>query len=372
MKRIAIFCDGTWETPDRLDDGKPAPTNVTKLAEAVFATTSDHGKAGAIKQLVFYHTGVGTYGSIWKRICDGYTGFGVSRTICEAYRYVIERYEPGDQLFLFGFSRGAFTVRSLAGMIRNCRVLRREDVDLIPKAFSFYRSRYPATQPRTVEADLFRRTYAVEDITPIEFVGVWDTVGALGNPLVFGNLSPENKFHDTNLSTTIRHAYHALAIDEQRVTFKPTLWKRQRTSTQEIRRLMGSNADGTVQQVLEQVWFCGVHCDVGGGYAQTGLSDIAMQWMRAKAEALGLEFDALPAKGSISQAIGKSLTWLYRWLGKYDRPIAVPGTDTCESVHFTVAQRFHDEPDYRPPELAIFFAKHPAIYAQLLAEADGV
>jgi uncharacterized protein (DUF2235 family) len=310
MKRIVICCDGTWNTPDQTDDGVAEPTNVTKLADATART------AGGVEQMLFYHSGVGTSGSWISHLYDGFTGSGISDTILEAYRFVIETYEPGDQLFLFGFSRGAFTVRSLAGLIRSCGILRRNAVDVIPKALRLYRSRTPATHPRQREATLFRRTYAVEEISPIEFIGVWDTVGALGNPLLFGNLSPGNRFHDVDLSTKVRHAFQALAIDEKRRFFQATLWHQQ---------------PDAVGQQLEQMWFCGTHSNVGGGYADMRLSDIALEWLVQKARGSGLGVGDIPASRGPLGAIVESRTGFYRLIRKYYRPIADPAVarHTC-------------------------------------------
>src|SRR5665647_1801592 len=114
MKRIAIFCDGTWNTPDEMDNGKPCHTNVVKMANALNQRSAD-----GTSQVLFYHDGIGSEGTKFKRVFDGATGTGISTNILEAYKYIINTYEPGDELFLFGFSRGAFTVRSLAGLIRN-------------------------------------------------------------------------------------------------------------------------------------------------------------------------------------------------------------------------------------------------------------
>ena len=173
MKRIAIFCDGTWETPDENVDGKLCQTNVVKMANAL-SETSDDGKT----QLLYYETGIGSEGNLTERIYDGATGYGISENILKAYRFIIKNYEAGDELFFFGFSRGAFTVRSLAGLIRNSGILKRENIELIPRAYSLYQSRKPEHQPREVEATLFRRTFAVAEMTKIKFIGVWDTVGA--------------------------------------------------------------------------------------------------------------------------------------------------------------------------------------------------
>jgi uncharacterized protein (DUF2235 family) len=339
MKRIVICCDGTWNTPDQTAHGVAEPTNVTKLADAVLRS------ADGVAQMLFYHPGIGTSGSWLSRLYDGYTGSGIRGTILEAYRFVIENYEPGDQLFLFGFSRGAFTVRSLAGLIRSCGILRHNAVYAIPKAFRLYRARTPATHPRAREATLFRRTYAVEEISPIEFIGVWDTVGALGNPLLFGNLSPGNRFHDVDLSTKVRHAFQALAIDEKRRFFEATLWHQQ--------------PDAGEQQ-LEQVWFCGTHSNIGGGYADTRLADIALEWLVEKARRCGLGIHVVRRSADPLGPIVESRTGFYRLLPKYYRPIADPAVaqHTCESLHPSVAERYRGA-RYRPLNLEAYHYRHP-------------
>jgi uncharacterized protein (DUF2235 family) len=340
MKRIVICCDGTWNTPDQTNHGVAEPTNVTKLADAVSRT------AGGAAQMLFYHPGIGTSGSRFSRLYDGFTGSGVSASILEGYRFLIENYEPGDQLFLFGFSRGAFTVRSLAGLIRSCGILRRNAVDAIPKAFRLYRARTPATHPREREATLFRRTYAVEEISPIEFIGVWDTVGALGNPLLFGNLSPGNRFHDVDLSTKVRHAFQALAIDEKRRFFEATLWHQQ---------------PDAVGQQLEQTWFCGTHSNVGGGYADTRLADIALEWLVQSARACGLGVGAIATSPDPLGPIVESRTGFYRLIPKYYRPIADPAVAqrTRERLHRSVAERYRAA-RYRPPNLEAYYDRNPS------------
>jgi uncharacterized protein (DUF2235 family) len=340
MKRIVICCDGTWNTPDQADDGVAEPTNVTKLADAIAHS------AGGVAQVLFYHPGIGTSGSWISRLYDGYTGSGISGTILEAYRFAIETYEPGDQLFLFGFSRGAFTVRSLAGPIRSCGILRRNAMYAIPKAFRLYRARTPSTHPRQREATLFRRTYAVEEVSPIEFIGVWDTVGALGNPLVFGNVSPGNRFHDVDLSTKVRHAFQALAIDEKRRFFQATLWHQQ---------------PDVVGQQLEQVWFCGTHSNVGGGYVDPRLADIALLWLVEKARVCGLGIGAIPASPDPLGPIVESRTGFYRLIPRYHRPIGDPAVvqRTRESLHPSVALRYRAVP-YRPRNLEAYYDRNPA------------
>jgi uncharacterized protein (DUF2235 family) len=345
MKRIAIFCDGTWNTPDKAENGKRCQTNVVKMANALRLSSKD-----GTSQLLYYDTGIGSEGDMSKRIFDGATGRGISGKILEAYRFVINNYERGDELFLFGFSRGAFTVRSLSGLIRNSGVLRIENLNMVPKAYSIYRSRHPRFQPRDVEATLFRKTFAIEETTRIKFIGVWDTVGALGNPLYMKSLlSKRNQFHDTDLSTRVDNAYHALAVDEKRKNFEATLWHQQ------------ANAG---KQVLEQVWFPGVHSDVGGGYPESedGLSDIALQWMLEKAESCNLNFDPIPKKTDPLAPMHETYQGFYTLQKKLYRPIDVVEQNegnTNESLHPSVIERYKKDSTYRPENLKDYLKRHP-------------
>jgi len=161
-------------------------------------------------------------------------------------------------LYFFGFSRGAFTVRSLAGLVRNSGILRREEISMAEKAYKLYKSKKSSTHPKAIEATLFRKTFAVQDKTPIKFIGVWDTVGSLGNPLLINDILSKlsisvwmNSFHDTELSSIVENAYQAFAIDEYRRNFKATVWQKQ---------------DNSVKQTLEQAWFVGSHSNIGGVY----------------------------------------------------------------------------------------------------------
>jgi len=345
MKRIAIFCDGTWNTPDKAENGKHCQTNVVKMANALCTTSTD-----GTTQLLYYDTGIGSEGSMSKRVFDGATGTGISGKILQAYHFVINNYDRGDELFLFGFSRGAFTVRSLAGLVRNSGILKVENLNLVEKAYSIYRSRHPRYQPREIEATLFRKTFAVEETTKIKFIGVWDTVGALGNPLfLHGILSSRNQFHDTDLSTRISNAYHALAIDEKRKNFEATLWHQQA---------------GSKDQVLEQVWFPGVHSDVGGGYpeSETGLSDIALQWMLEKAKNCKLNFDRIEMHPNPMATMHETYRGFYTLQTKLYRPIGLPDPktgNTNELLHPAVMERFKNDPGYRPKNLVEYFNQHP-------------
>lgn len=345
MKRIAIFCDGTWNTPDKEEQGKRCQTNVVKMANALVPFSAD-----GTPQFLYYDTGIGSGGGWFSRVYDGATGTGISGKILQAYHFIIQNYKKGDELFLFGFSRGAFTVRSLSGLIRNSGILKCENLDKVGRAYGIYRSRKPQYHPREIEATLFRKTYAVEETTKIKFIGVWDTVGALGNPLFLnGILSRRNQFHDTDLSSRVSNAFHALAIDEKRKNFAATLWHQQPDSK---------------DQVLEQEWFPGVHSDVGGGYPQseTGLSDAALKWMLEKAQSCGLSFEPIAMNADSLAPMHESYKGFYKLQPKLFRPIGVadPGAgNKNESIHTSAAERYKNDRAYRPFNLVTYYNQHP-------------
>ncbi|HEY0947614.1 MAG TPA: DUF2235 domain-containing protein, partial [Opitutaceae bacterium] len=229
-----------------------------------------------------------TEGSKLERLGGGAYGLGISRNIMGGYRWLADHYEPGDQIFLFGFSRGAYTARSLGGLIGCCGLpdltgfTAAQAWARVEEAYNkIYRvppgERPPVTWPVIPPA-------AGEPKIPIQFIGVWDTVGALGVPddLALLNLLDDPakwSFHDTQLGDNVRFARHAVAIDEMRASFTPTFWtdKQDRVLNDGVR--------------VKQLWFPGVHSDVGGGYAQCGLSDIALQWMIDEARQAGLAFE---------------------------------------------------------------------------------
>lgn len=311
MKRIAIFADGTWNAPVR-----GQPTNVLQLTRGV------RPKAGGSEQIVFYDWGVGTDR---KELAGGLTGEGIDKNIRDCYRFLVHNYEPGDKLYFFGFSRGAYTVRSLAGLIRNCGLLKREHAGRIPEAYRLYRKRGKSGAPSQPKAVRFRRDYAVADLIPIEFVGVWDTVGTLGVPVPFwGTLDREEfLFHNTEPSKIIRHARHAVSIDENRADFEPTLW---------------STKPGLG---LKQVWFAGVHSDVGGGYKERGLSHCAARWILDKAAKHGLRFEPHLIESIQPDFAGKlhnERTGIYRIRDKLTRTVAGP-------VHDSVKKRWDADVD---------------------------
>lgn len=273
VKRIVICCDGSWNCPDQKDRGQVRPSNVVKLALAV-APRDDDG----VEQVVFYDKGVGT--GRFDRLLGGAFGAGLSKNVQDAYRFLVEHYEPDDEIYLFGFSRGAYTARSVAGLIRNCGILEKEHANQIAAAYKLYRRRDDEAHPAGLEAELFRKMYAHPQAEfRIKCIGVWDTVGALGLPFdIAGLFNRRWAFHNTSLSSRVDHAYQALAIDEKRKPFTPALWHADREKIE------------NKEQILEQVWFAGSHTDIGGGYDDTSLSDITLQWMQEKAAACGLAF----------------------------------------------------------------------------------
>jgi len=343
MKRLIVCCDGTWNSADQQSNHVPCPTNVIKMAYRV--AKSD----GAVAQLIFYDQGVGT-GNFVDRVSGGAFGGGLIDNIFDGYRFLIANYEPGDELFVFGFSRGAFTARSLCGMVRKCGILRRESVMHYHEALELYR--LADVHPDDDRARDFRREHGVTGEEPIgvTFLGVWDTVGALGIPLRGLRWLTRRKyqFHDTELSGCVKRAWQALAIDEHRGPFAPTLWDYVPKPGQQV----------------QQTWFIGAHSDVGGGYPDSGLSDIALEWMIEGARQAGLAFDervmaAHPLKPDPLAGIHDSRKGIYRVVPSIDRLIgrcsgADAVADPTQAVHETVMERWSRVSTYRPCGLAEF------------------
>jgi uncharacterized protein (DUF2235 family) len=288
MRRLVVCADGTWND----EDGTRAATNVVKLHRSLKTWHVEQ-----VPQLVYYHSGVGTK---WgERLNGGAFGFGINRNIKQCYEFLVDHYQPGDALYFIGFSRGAYTVRSLAGLVRNAGIVKdRRDLQ---QAFELYRARRPSQRPASQSARAFRRkhshatqaghTKSNGDSPEIKFIGVWDTVGSLGIPLPFFSLARRVLplvgidwwFHDTRLSKSVQNAFQAMAIHERRSDFPVALWHQ---------ALDHAGKPVRADQVLEQRWFAGVHSDVGGGYGASGLSDLSFLWMVEKAKQCGLEFRA--------------------------------------------------------------------------------
>lgn len=274
MKRLIVCCDGTWNHLEMA-----CPTNVVKIAKAIKPVAED-GTA----QILYYDEGVGTetgntLTNFSEKFLGGGMGIGLEHNIKQAYRFLANNYEDGDQIYLFGFSRGSYTVRALAGMINFAGLLARHQITEIAEAHDLYRAAKKANSP---EAKKFRNKHNSEPV-PIHCLGCWDTVGALGIPdkLPFigidKSFNKKFRFVDTKLNKWVKNAFHALAINEERKEFTHTLMQK---------------AHGASQN-LEQVWFAGDHGSIGGGSEfKQPLSNIALQWMMDKVSGIGLDLHA--------------------------------------------------------------------------------
>ncbi len=289
-KNIVVFSDGTGQ-----DGGKGPDSNVYKLFKMAQNRSAE--------QVLFYDRGLGTG---WRKISGNAAGRGISKNILECYEFIFDNYSVDDRIYLFGFSRGATTVRSLSGFIHLFGILPKSRPELIKEAYKIYK--IGNKQKREAAAkDFVERHHTMW--CKIKFLGVWDTVAALGLPIksldVIIDKIPllKHNFHDLDLSKSIENACHALAIDDERLTFHPTLW----------------NPNVEDYQTMKQVWFCGMHSDVGGGYPAQGLSDIALEWMIDNATEHGLKVyggqdvatDGQP-DGEMHNSRGTWLTGLYR------------------------------------------------------------
>ena len=317
MKNIVICCDGT---------GNEYGRNNTNVVETYVIVEKDAA------QTAYYDPGVGTGGWEYseetmnlRAIGDQATGYGLQNNVNDAYRYLMQYREPGDRVYLFGFSRGAFTVRSLAGMLYKCGVLGADQENLVEYAAKIYN-----TEHNEEVAANFKTTFA--RACPVEFIGVWDTVESLV-------LNAGKRWHDASLNPEVRYGYHALAIDEKRRDFPPCLW---------------DEANVREGQTVEQVWFAGVHSDVGGWYDERGLSNVALHWMLRKAEACGLRLGPGELARRPPNAAGKmhqSFSGFWRMRGRRTRRIPA-GARIHRSV---IARRDDPNTNYDPRLPTDFF-----------------
>lgn len=280
-KKLVIFCDGTWNEPTK------HRTNVLRMLQAT-ESTDENGRP----QIVHYIAGIGTRKG--EQFRGGVFGLGISNNIIDAYSFIVSNYEPDDEIFLFGFSRGAYTARSIAGLIHNIGVLKRYNLPLVAEAYAHYKDKALVWKPKGIEAAKFREENCHPWPSKIKFLGVWDTVGALGSP--YGAIAGyivdkifKTSFHNVELSESVDSAYHALAADERRWLFRPTPV----ALTDYHRRRNQDNVDKCGFPLYAQKWFPGVHSNVGGGYDRHGLSDIALEWMAGNARRNGLNIKPL-------------------------------------------------------------------------------
>ncbi len=296
-KNIVIFSDGTGNS-----DIQNRGTNVFKMFEAV-DLNGHFNNPPQKQQIAFYDDGVGTERFKPLKMLGSAIGWGLSRNVRELYTALVRSYNPGDSIYLFGFSRGAFTARSIGGFITACGILDHNEyksddalIKAVNQAYKVYRSRYmtgahkhlrslfkkimPARdKPSRFEKkrDAFHAEHAVHADVKIAFIGAWDTVDAVGLPFahvadLINYFIYPFKFADHSLNPKVERARHALSIDDERYTFHPLLWDE-----------TAENSDR-----IKQVWFAGVHANVGGGYPKQGMSLGALSWMINEAEDAGL------------------------------------------------------------------------------------
>ncbi|WP_083883938.1 DUF2235 domain-containing protein [Nocardia higoensis] len=284
MKRLVVCCDGTWKA-----ENSSTVSNIVKIAQTVRREAPGPG-GSRLRQQVIYISGPGARGFTADRLIGGAFGLGLEANLSAAYWQLAVNWEPGDEIFVFGFSRGAYTARSLVGLIDRIGMMtpRSMIAGHYPTALRMYRrlggKRLRNRKPPPTEEEWADFRAAHSRRAPVDFLGVFDTVGALGVP---GITSWRHSFHDVNLSEWVLCARQALALDERRRNFEPCLWQVPVSLHVEHHRIKPRGRRARV----EQVWFAGVHSDIGGGYEECGLSDATFRWMVAEARAEGLAFD---------------------------------------------------------------------------------
>ena len=363
-KRLAVFLDGTWNT---LKDD----TNVWRLKELCAPFGADGMAQGS-----HYSPGVGT--QFGERLIGGIFGYGLDAEIIAAYQWMIDDYNLDDELFIFGFSRGAYTARSLAGIISRCGLPLPGSPINASNMFARYRRGDSVRTIRGLLEDQASHagTFTDEEAlmlkycipTPIRFIGVWDTVGALGVPDVPWIKWGSDPFLDTNLRVSETFAFHAVAVDEHRKAFAPTLW------TKYVPKDLAApdTAPRPLSQV-EQRWFVGAHAKVGGGYFDDPLPELPLKWMMEKASLHGLSFskpvifDGSLEKAPITDSYGEFLDGAYKLVQPpfyreidrtpEERSVTIVHTIN-ETIDVSVFDRWRNTVSYRPPNLVTWAAKH--------------
>ena len=329
MKHLIVCCDGTWQELDSV-----YPTNVMKMAQSV---ATEDGKGNS--QIVFYDEGVGTESK--NLIGGGAFGLGLEKNILQAYVFLCLNYVEGDKIYFFGFSRGAYTVRSLAGLIYCSGLLRREKIRLTPRAFELYRDQ--DIKPSSIESVNFREAYG--ERVPIEVLGCWDTVGSLGVPdqvpfLPIDNwINDKYQFHDTVVNRMVKNAFHAKAIDEQRKVFD----------------ISSMTAYPDCGHNIVERWFPGDHSCVGGGGENTAkLSNRCLVWMVEQLESCGcgLKIDLSLAEGGVETDstidFENSINSFFKLFGRHQREIV----GSFDNLDESVLRRWKALEYYRPENLA--------------------
>lgn len=294
-KNIILCADGTGNK-----GGYTADSNVYKTYKAIDKHHSD-------KQVLFYDNGVGTHANKFWRALSGGLGFGFKNNVKDLYRFLARNYEDGDSIYLFGFSRGAATIRGFSGFLACSGLVKSTDESGISLSYGALEKRidaamriYEKGNPESDEAVAFSTPSATSHgIIDVHFIGVWDTVSALGFPqrtdpsslgmrLLNGLLMGmdrlfdfsvfKHRFYNYELSKNVKHAYQALAIDDERTAFWPLVWDETTTEAANVH--------------IEQVWFAGMHSNVGGGYGRSGLASLPLYWMLTRPELNSLIFES--------------------------------------------------------------------------------
>lgn len=295
-KNIIVCADGTGNK-----GGSTPDSNVYKVYKAVDKSYPDPGEQNpeVDEQIIFYDNGVGTEKNKILRAIGGAIGYGFEQNVCDLYEFLARNYKTGDRIYFFGFSRGASTVRACNGFIDRCGLIKGEGVRnselklMVKEAFGVYKE-HKKNLEKAKKAKKLKTAARSHGAVNIQFMGIWDTVVALGFPKrtdVTGPVSAainklfkwaENlldciwphSFYHYRLTGNVLHAYQALAIDDERTAFWPFVWREHKREADSV----------------EQVWFGGMHSNVGGGYGRTGMASVPLHWMMLRAEKCGLKF----------------------------------------------------------------------------------
>jgi len=324
-RRLVVCIDGTWNSSAEKSYFFAHPTNVHRISELLL----DDGKS----QRVIYVPGVGTRG-LADRVMGGVWGTGCIERVCSGYSFLCKGYEEGDQIALFGFSRGAFAARSIVGVIQNLGVLHSDQLHNVVKAVSLYR-RALMGRSRYEKISAFKETRCHEEKPVIAFVGVWDTViryGPLLTPLgllLEKTLQQHLGLFDHRIPLNVRHFCHALALDEHRSAFWP--WRAEKQNT-------------APPDQVEEMWFSGSHSDIGGGYVDSRLAEFPLRWMCERAAAAGLKFNHMPSVGASSHLapLNPSRIGIWRTLPSRRRTV-----EDCDCLHDSAKRRIQSS-SYRP------------------------
>jgi uncharacterized protein (DUF2235 family) len=380
-KRLGVFLDGTWNAVG-------TNTNVWRLK----ALCANESRDGA-QQRTYYDIGVNGF---W----GGTFGKGLIRNVEEAYSWIIDNYDPGDEIFVFGFSRGAYTARSLTGLIAKYGILKPGSPLGINQVVERYRVGGRTIYKMMEERDLgsiVNPTLEEEWLlkysmpVPIKLIAVWDTVGALGVPLFsFQGISRRTfSWLDTGLRLSIENAFHAIALDEHRRAFLPTLWTKR--IPKDPKEPVASPRPLTS---VEQRWFVGAHANVGGGCQSDLLAQVPLKWIMEKASMHGLSFryevdiDGNVLSSPISDSYKEFMKGAYSAASnRYYRPIDSPPAEEPSSTHINVNEtidpsvfdRWRHDSTYRPPNLSCWASckkvrvpdLHHAVRADDLADATS-